>query len=114
MTYVLVRYVPADAWMLPGVWQVIFSLGVFSSCRFLPRPMLAAGVWYLMTGAVLRFAGRCTRVFAVGDGRFLTAWDSCWWREFCCADRGKGRGRREMKVRRGGARGVLRTKGWTG
>jgi hypothetical protein len=37
-------------WMLPGLWQVIFSLGVFSSCRFLPRPMLAAGTWYLLTG----------------------------------------------------------------
>lgn len=51
MTLVLVRYVSGATWMLPGVWQVIFSLGVFSSCRFLPRPMLAAGVWYLMTGA---------------------------------------------------------------
>jgi len=29
--------------MLPGLWQIVFSLGVFSSCRFLPRPMLAAG-----------------------------------------------------------------------
>ncbi len=36
--------------MLPGLWQVIFSLGVFSSCRFLPRPMVAAGAWYLFTG----------------------------------------------------------------
>ena len=47
---VLVRYVPAAAWMLPGIWQVIFSLGVFSSCRFLPRPIAAAGAWYLLTG----------------------------------------------------------------
>src|ERR1700687_4343485 len=50
MTLVLVRYAPAALWMLPGLWQVIFSLGVFSSCRFLPRPMVAAGVWYLVTG----------------------------------------------------------------
>ena len=47
---VLVRYVPAALWIMPGLWQVIFSLGVFSSCRFLPRPMVAAGVWYLFTG----------------------------------------------------------------
>ena len=39
ITLVLVRYVPAALWMLPGLWQIIFSLGVFSSCRFLPRPM---------------------------------------------------------------------------
>lgn len=50
MTIVLVRAVPSALWMLPGLWQVIFSLGVFSSCRFLPRPMLAAGVWYLFSG----------------------------------------------------------------
>jgi hypothetical protein len=50
MTPVLVLYAPAALWMLPGLWQVIFSLGVFSSCRFLPRPMVAAGVWYLFTG----------------------------------------------------------------
>jgi hypothetical protein len=50
VTIVLVRYVPSVLWMLPGLWQVIFSIGVFSSCRFLPRPMIAAGVWYLFTG----------------------------------------------------------------
>src|ERR1700756_5098752 len=50
LTIVLVRFVPSVQWMLPGLWQIIFSLGVFSSCRFLPRPMLAAGVWYLLTG----------------------------------------------------------------
>jgi hypothetical protein len=50
ITYVLVHYAPATLWMLPGLWQVTFSLGVFSSCRFLPRPMAAAGVWYMLTG----------------------------------------------------------------
>ena len=37
-------------WMLPGLWQIVFSLGVFASCRCLPRPMLIAGVWFLLTG----------------------------------------------------------------
>ena len=50
LTIVLVRSVPAALWMLPGLWQITFSLGVFSSCRFLPRPMAAAGAWYLLTG----------------------------------------------------------------
>jgi hypothetical protein len=50
ITFVILRFVPANEWMLPGLWQIIFSLGVFSSCRFLPRPMLSAGVWYLFTG----------------------------------------------------------------
>jgi hypothetical protein len=65
MTIVLVRYVPAVSWMLPGLWQVIFSLGIFSSCRFLPRPMIAAGVWYLLTGLVC---------IAFGDSRALAPW----------------------------------------
>jgi hypothetical protein len=50
LTFVLVRFVPSALWMLPGLWQIVFSLGVFSSCRFLPRPMLTAGAWYLATG----------------------------------------------------------------
>ncbi|MFL6305612.1 MAG: hypothetical protein ACJ72H_18955 [Candidatus Sulfotelmatobacter sp.] len=64
-TIVILRYVPSAFWMLPGIWQVIFSLGVFSSCRFLPRPMLAAGAWYLMTGLLC---------IALGDGRALSPW----------------------------------------
>jgi hypothetical protein len=52
VTIVLLGYVPSVLWMLPGLWQIIFSIGVFSSCRFLPRPMIAAGVWYMFTGLV--------------------------------------------------------------
>ena len=48
ITLVLVGYVPAAQWMLPGIWQVIFSLGVFSASRFLPRQIAAAGAWYLV------------------------------------------------------------------
>jgi hypothetical protein len=65
MTIVLVRYVSSAEWMLPGVWQVIFSLGVFASCRFLPRPMIAAGVWYLITGAFC---------ISLGDARAFSPW----------------------------------------
>src|ERR1700722_10447853 len=52
ITIVVLRAVPGTAWILPGLWQMIFGLGVFSSCRFLPRPMGAAGVWYLLTGLI--------------------------------------------------------------
>jgi hypothetical protein len=65
ITLVLVHYVPAALWMLPGIWQVVFSLGVFSSCRFLPRPMIAAGVWYLFTGLAC---------IALADNRALSPW----------------------------------------
>jgi hypothetical protein len=50
LTVVLWRCAQQSLWMLPGLWQIIFSLGVFASCRFLPRPMFAVGVWYLAAG----------------------------------------------------------------
>jgi hypothetical protein len=65
LTLVVVRQAPGVVWMLPGLWQVIFSLGIFSSCRFLPRPMMAAGVWYLLTGLV---------TIAQGEGRAFSPW----------------------------------------
>jgi hypothetical protein len=57
LTVVLYRVDPDTLWMLPGLWQIIFSLGFFASCRMLPRPMFAVGVWYLAAGiASLAFA----------------------------------------------------------
>lgn len=65
LTVVLVAFVPGALWMLPGLWQITFSLGVFSSCRFLPRPMVLAGAWYLATGLCC---------IALGDARALSPW----------------------------------------
>ncbi|MGB6688339.1 MAG: hypothetical protein WBE76_10900 [Terracidiphilus sp.] len=65
LTIVLVGSVPSALWMLPGLWQITFSLGVFSSCRFLPRPMAAAGAWYLLTGLTC---------IALANGRALSPW----------------------------------------
>jgi hypothetical protein len=65
ITIVVLRAVPGVAWMVPGLWQVIFSLGIFASCRFLPRPMVAAGIWYLLTGLIL---------VSFGDARAFSPW----------------------------------------
>jgi hypothetical protein len=66
LTVVLVRTAPQEQWMLPGLWQLAFSLGVFASCRFLPRPMFAVGLWYLVTGLAC---------LTIGAGsRELSAW----------------------------------------
>jgi hypothetical protein len=62
LPFVLLHVPRGVFWMLPGLWQIIFSLGVFASCRCLPRPMLLVGVWFLLTG----FA--CV---ALGDSRAL-------------------------------------------
>ena len=65
LTLVIARGVPSASWMLPGLWQIIFSLGVFSSCRFLPRPMTIAGAWYLLSGLVC---------IALADARAMSPW----------------------------------------
>jgi hypothetical protein len=57
LTVVIARDSPQNVWMLPGLWQVIFSLGVFASCRLLPRPMFAVGLWYLTSGLILLARG---------------------------------------------------------
>jgi hypothetical protein len=65
LTIVLMHASPASSWMLPGLWQIVFSLGVFSSCRFLPRHVVAVGAWYLLTGLCC---------FSLGDARALSPW----------------------------------------
>jgi len=57
LTFVLYRFAPQALWMLPGLWQIAYSLGLFASCRLLPRAMFAAAVWYLASGlACIAFA----------------------------------------------------------
>jgi hypothetical protein len=51
-TAVLLRHAPQHAALLPGLWQMFFSLGVFASFRLLPRAVAAVGVVYLVAGAV--------------------------------------------------------------
>lgn len=48
---VAVAAAPVDIdWMLPGLWAVIFSLGLFASLRLLPDAMLVPAAWYLIIG----------------------------------------------------------------
>jgi len=44
------RFSPLSVWMLPGLWQLFVSMGIFASVRTLPRSMTLAGGWYLVTG----------------------------------------------------------------
>jgi hypothetical protein len=52
VTAVLIKVAPEAVWMLPGLWQILFSLGVFASVRFLPRAVFAIALWYLFAGLV--------------------------------------------------------------
>jgi hypothetical protein len=66
LTFVLFQRAPQSLWMLPGLWQIIFSLGFLASCRSLPRPMFAIGVWYLAAGLA------CVAV--ANEGNAFSAW----------------------------------------
>jgi hypothetical protein len=67
LTVVLWQAAPASLWMLPGLWQVVLSLGVFAACASLPAAMRAVAFWYLGTGlACLAFGG---------GGRAFSPWE---------------------------------------
>jgi hypothetical protein len=79
-SFVLFQHAPPGLWMLPGLWQVFYSLGLFAACRSLPGPMRVAAAWYLVAGlANLAFASEATALSPLamalpfGIGQFLIA-----------------------------------------
>jgi hypothetical protein len=64
LTVVLWRYAPDGLWMLPGLWQVLFSLGIFASCRLLPRPTFWVAVFYLAAGLATLALARGEHAFS--------------------------------------------------
>lgn len=64
VTVVLPVFAPQSVWMLPGLWQILFGLGVFASCRFLPRAMAMVGFWYLGAGLLCLAFGGGAQAFA--------------------------------------------------
>jgi hypothetical protein len=80
LTVVLTRTATREEWMLPGLWQLMFSIGVFGSCRFLPRQMGVVGVWYLVCGLTCLVVESGLRTFSpwtmgipFGIGQLLVA-----------------------------------------
>jgi len=60
VTLVLVRLAPETGWLLPGLWQIFFSQGMFAACRTLPRLVFVVPSFYL-------FSGLCTLWLARGE-----------------------------------------------
>lgn len=50
IAFALMRWSPSSLWMLPGLWQIVFSLGVFATARILPKIVFIVGIWYLGCG----------------------------------------------------------------
>jgi hypothetical protein len=80
LTIVLVRAVPESVWMLPGLWQIIYSLGIFASCRLLPRATFWVAAFYLVSGLAVLAVARGDAALSpwamalpFGAGQFLAA-----------------------------------------
>ena len=65
LMFALARWSPSSLWMLPGLWQIVFSLGVFATARILPKPVFIVGIWYLGCGLAC---------LAVGQSEPLSPW----------------------------------------
>jgi hypothetical protein len=50
LAVMLLKFAPETLWLLPGLWQVMVSLGIFASVRSLPRTVAFAGAWYFVAG----------------------------------------------------------------
>ena len=80
VTLALARGAPQALWMLPGLWQIFYALGIFASCRFMPRQLFVVGVWFLATGVLCLATGMGERAlspwemgFPFGIGQLLIA-----------------------------------------
>ena len=67
-------------WMLPGLWAILFSLGIFASFRLLPRAVFLVAVWYLAAGILSLAWGQGEHKFSLwamavpfGVGQLLAA-----------------------------------------
>jgi hypothetical protein len=77
LAVLLWKFAPEALWMLPGLWQLLTSLGVFASVRSLPRTVALAGAWYFLAGFAVLLVASTTHIlspwtmglpFAIGQG----------------------------------------------
>jgi hypothetical protein len=64
VTLCVYRYASDAAWMLPGLWSLIYSLGIFASYRLLPRQVAWVGLFYVVAGASCLVWGQGANAFA--------------------------------------------------
>jgi len=51
--FAIVTYASDILWMLPGLWAMLFSLGIFASYRLLPKPTFWVGMFYMIASTIL-------------------------------------------------------------
>ena len=55
--FIVLKNAPDLAWLLPGIWQLLIAIGIFSSLKFLPKLITIAGAWYFIAGSVVLLLG---------------------------------------------------------
>lgn len=86
LTYAMLHSGGHTLWMLPGLWAVLFGLGVFSSRRVLPRGTFLVGAWYLLSGIICIVSSSQRQsspspwemALCFGVGQFLAAFILYW------------------------------------
>lgn len=80
LTWVLSHFALASLPLLPGLWSIIFALGVFSSSRQLPTAVVWVAAYYLLAGLAAIALARGDYSFTpwamvgtFGVGQLLTA-----------------------------------------
>ena len=80
LTLCIYRGAPHVAWMLPGLWSLIYGLGVFALVRLLPRQVFWVGAFYILCGCGCLLWGQDERALSpwqmgigFGGGQLLSA-----------------------------------------
>lgn len=78
--FVLWNHAPECLWLMPGLWCILFGLGVFASSPLMPRAIFWVGVHYFVAGAFCLAWARGEHAFSpwamalpFGAGQLITA-----------------------------------------
>ncbi len=67
ITWFVAARMPAQLWLLPGLWQLLFGLGNLAAHRLLPMPASLVGIAFIATGTCcLWFGDRALDPWAMG------------------------------------------------
>jgi hypothetical protein len=80
LTIALNRFAHDAVHLLPGLWAILFSLGIFASRPGLPRAIVWVGLYYMLMGLLVIATTGMSQTFAVwpmpvcfGVGQFLAS-----------------------------------------
>ena len=67
----LLKFTPEALWILPGLWQVLVSIGMLTAVRILPASIVWVGAWYFV-------AGVCVLMISSQNQNFVTYHSAPW------------------------------------